>query len=192
MKPYVSIDIETTGIDHNTCMLLEFGAVIDDWVTPISKLPQFHCYMDNGNTIVGEPYAFSMHSQILRRIAERDPKYLYCTSGKGLHNAFSKFLIEHNVIKDEREAFLPGGKNFNSFDRQFLNKLNGWKIKMHHRCVDPTMLYWIPGEIPPSLEECKIRAGFPNEGEVKHNAIDDAIDVIRCVRSYYNKMKFHE
>jgi len=186
MIPYVSIDLETTGINHDTCMLLEFGAVIDDWVRPIDKLPRFHCYMDNGPVISGEPYAFSMHPTMLRRIANREEGYQYCKGGKALKNSFLKFLIEHGVIKDEREAFIPAGKNFGSFDRQFLNKLDGWNVKMHHRAIDPTMLFWIPGEVPPNLEECKKRAGLSNT-EVLHTAIDDALDVVRCVRYYYTK-----
>ena len=34
--PYVSIDIEPTGLDPDTCQVLEVGAVADDWVKPIN------------------------------------------------------------------------------------------------------------------------------------------------------------
>jgi oligoribonuclease (3'-5' exoribonuclease) len=38
---YVAIDIETTGLDPETCQILELGAVIDDLVSPIESLPRF-------------------------------------------------------------------------------------------------------------------------------------------------------
>ena len=43
--PYVSIDIETTGLDPETCQTLEIGAVFDNWTLPIRELPTFHCYV---------------------------------------------------------------------------------------------------------------------------------------------------
>ena len=39
---YVSIDIETTGLDPETCQILEIGAVWDDWTKPIDELPVYH------------------------------------------------------------------------------------------------------------------------------------------------------
>ena len=39
---YVSIDIETTGLDPETCQILEIGAVWDDWTKPIDQLPVYH------------------------------------------------------------------------------------------------------------------------------------------------------
>ena len=81
---YVSIDLETTGLNPETCQIIEFGAVIDDTANPkpLNELPTFHLYIDHmeHNTIRGEPFALSMHSEIFRRIAERDiKKYNFCT-----------------------------------------------------------------------------------------------------------------
>ena len=39
--PYVSIDIETTGLDPESCQMLEIGAVWDDWTKPIDELPSY-------------------------------------------------------------------------------------------------------------------------------------------------------
>ena len=52
--PYVSIDIETTGLDPETCQILEIGAVFDNWTLPIRDLPTFHCYVVH-KQIVGSP-----------------------------------------------------------------------------------------------------------------------------------------
>ena len=65
MRPYVSIDIETTGLDWRTCQIIEIGAVIDDFKTAIVDLPTFRCYVDQG-LFYGEPFALSMHAEIFR------------------------------------------------------------------------------------------------------------------------------
>ena len=67
MTPYVSIDIETTGLNPMECQILEVGAVIDDG-RALENLPQFHCYVLH-QQIVGSAFALSMHPTILRRIA---------------------------------------------------------------------------------------------------------------------------
>ena len=38
----------------------------------------------------------------------------------------------------------PAGKNFASFDRQFLKRLPRFEqvVKMHHRTLDPAVLWW--------------------------------------------------
>ena len=66
--PYVSIDIETTGLDPETCQILEVGAVFDDWTKAIGDLPKFHCYVIH-KQIVGQPYALALNADTLRRIA---------------------------------------------------------------------------------------------------------------------------
>jgi hypothetical protein len=66
--PYVCIDLETTGLDDANCQILEFGAVIEDWVTPFEKLKSFRCYIYH-DQIVGEPYALAMNAAILKKMA---------------------------------------------------------------------------------------------------------------------------
>ena len=67
MFPYVSIDIETSGIDPKTCEIIEFAAVLDDLSCAhppsVDRLPSFHCYLAK-DSYTGEPYALSMHSTI--------------------------------------------------------------------------------------------------------------------------------
>jgi hypothetical protein len=45
---YLSIDIETTGLDPETCQVIEFSAVIDTIrpdAGPVDELPSFHAYL---------------------------------------------------------------------------------------------------------------------------------------------------
>jgi hypothetical protein len=79
------------------------------------------------------------------------------------------------------------GKNFATFDKLFLEKLPRWKqlFKVRQRIIDPTILFtkWNEDEQLPSLTVCKERAN--TGGEVTHDAIDDAWDVIQLMRTQY-------
>ena len=77
------------------------------------------------------------------------------------------------------------GKNFNAFDVVFL-AANGWNRNLFkHRAVDVGTMYVVKGDsVLPSLQQCKERAivegcqWFDN-ALVMHNALDDAMDVLR-------------
>lgn len=183
-KPYVSIDIETTGLDPDVCQILEIGAVIDDWVRPVEKLPIFHCYVIN-EPIIGEPYALHMHPEIFRRIADRvklvdSYKFLYPEEVAG---TFLNWLHD-NKINPRKRHITSAGKNFASFDLQFLKKLPQWSelIPGTHRCIDPGNLYWLPDADYglPSTKTCMRRANI--EGIVAHTAVEDALVVVKLVR----------
>lgn len=193
--PYVSIDIETTGLDPTCCQVIEFGAVIDNWVTPVEELPRFHCYVLH-NTITGQPFALQMNAAILKKLAtveramhatrcyrdENDALFLRPRAICGMLHGW----LQDNGI-DSKKAMLAAGKNFASFDRPFLNALPGWDIPFYHRVIDPAMLFWRPDvdEAPPSSKACMERAGIP--GEVAHTAVEDAIAVIKMVRAAFAK-----
>jgi oligoribonuclease (3'-5' exoribonuclease) len=188
MKPYVSIDIETTGLESGVCQVLEVGAVIDDWKRPIDDLPTFHCYVDNGELLLGNPYALSMHPTILRRIASREEGYRYlepdCVAG-----VFLQWLLDHD-IDPSKQHLTAAGKNFGSFDRQFLEQLPNWKehVLTQHRCIDPGNLWWDPRVDEkglPNTKTCMERAGIP--GEVAHTAVEDAIVVVKLIRNWYRR-----
>ena len=190
--PYVSIDIETTGIDYDYCQILEFGAVIDDWVTPLDKLPRFHAYLIH-DRIQGEPFALAMNAEILRRIANRNKPecadYTFIEPSKlaGMFqfwaNSYDVFCAGHSG-----KSLVPSGKNFAGFDRPFLKRLPEWseRVNVLHRCIDPAMLYWdrTKDVEPPSTKQCYERAGIKEE--VAHNAVEDAIGIIRLIRASEN------
>lgn len=79
------------------------------------------------------------------------------------------------------------GKNVATFDKLFVEKLPRWKqyFKIRQRIIDPTVLFtnWNEDEQLPNLTTCKERAG--TGGEVTHDAIDDAWDVIQLLRTQY-------
>jgi len=181
---YVSIDLETTGLCHSTCQIIEFGAVIDDLgdLKPIEECPTFHCYLLPKivpSIYAGEPYALSMHPEIFRRIAVREEGYEYIKYEE-LAAKFADWLREQDV----NLHFTAAGKNFATFDKLFLDRVPGWndELKIRHRVIDPAMLYWLPSENEqlPNLETCLDRAGIPKT--VQHTAVEDALDVVRLIR----------
>jgi len=181
---YVSIDIETCGLDPETCDILEFGAVLDDLTDrrPINILPKFHCYFVLPE-YRGQPFALSMHPKIFRRIADREDGYTYVSPTR-FGNMFKKFLSENGYeIKNDRVTINAAGKNFGAFDLQFLNKQTDLAkhVKIRHKILDPAMLYLKYGDNSlPGLSECKRRANM--QEEVAHDAVADAIDVVKLLR----------
>jgi len=178
---YVSIDIETTGLDYNKCQILEIGVIIDNG-EPLSKLPELRMVIDN-EIISGEPCGLSMNSRLIRAIADGKEELFYPEDVACILNSF---LTTHGVPN----GFTIAGANFGNFDSKFLEKLPDWKssIKSNHRYIDVGNLYWEPeidGFYLPSMFQCLKRAKINKP--VSHKAIDDAKDVIRLVRAYVNK-----
>jgi DNA polymerase III epsilon subunit-like protein len=183
---YVSVDIETTGLNPENCQILEIGAVIDNGTAPIEECPTFHCYVEHG-LILGEPFAVSMHATILRRIATREEGYVYLSVWDVAFH-FRDFLKEHG-LDPENEKIVVAGKNYASFDARFLSKLTSWDkhIKTHHRILDPAALYWQPetdGVKLPDTKTCMQRAGI--DGEVAHTAVEDARIITLLIRHAIN------
>jgi len=179
---YCSIDVETTGLNPETCDLLEVGAVIDDLDSPqdLQSLPTFHCYVLKPN-YKGEPFALSMHPTIFKRIANKEAPYKYIAE-EAVITSLAKFLTAH--FGDGKVTV--AGKNFLGLDKPFLSKLPSFNLlqpKFHHRVIDPGMLYWKPrvDKEVPSSKECMTRAGLA--GEVAHTAVEDALMVVKLVRA---------
>jgi oligoribonuclease (3'-5' exoribonuclease) len=206
VAPYVSIDIETLGLDPDSCDVVEFGAVIDvDGITAVEQLPTFHRYIlppkrkikgKDAFVFRGEPYAMWMHgkSEILKRIARKEEPYRYCIP-KDLGREFCAWLVingfEHKEHTDKKKQenyistkVVVAGKNFQGFDMRFLRRLKDFEkhVKFNHRVHDPAALYFDKAKdaAPPGLEDCLYRAGI--EKSVEHTAVADAQDVIRVLR----------
>ena len=179
--PYVSIDIETTGLSPVGCQILEIGMVVEDWRTPVNDLPSLSFLVKPPADIVGEPVAMKMNAGILREIADPEVAKIALFSATGvIHN----FLSHYFPISEDRLHFQAAGKNYAGFDRQFLERLPGWHgyFKVHHRALDPGSMYFDPriDDEVPSTAECLKRAGL--DPDVKHRALEDARDVVRLIR----------
>lgn len=186
---YCSIDIETTGLDHSYCQMIEFGAVIDDLSDPkpYSELPKFHCYILR-DRYVGEPYALSMHAEIFKQIAKREQPWQYVIP-EHLPGKFAEFAAANGLIEKHKCTEINVvGKNFAKFDLRFLenDKFDqSAAYRMCHRNLDPGSMYFDPriDKKPPSSADCMKRARL--DGEVAHTALEDAMMVVKLIRRRY-------
>ena len=195
---YVSIDIETTGLDPETCQILQIGAVIEDTLNPVpfEDLPSFKCIVEHEN-YSGSPFALSLNSWILKILGglenkTKDERLEY----RKYHNilpvglvakSFQMWLIENCLATDliGPVKINAAGKNFASFDKVFLQKLPNWgaNVQIRQRILDPAILLtdWKTDESLPNLQVCIDRCKLA--GEVTHDALQDAIDVVRVIRT---------
>jgi len=200
---YVSIDIETTGLDLETCQVLSIGAVIEDTndIKPVEELPTFHGVVLS-KQLSGQPYALDMNTDLIEAMvyyqtADEDERIdLERLKGMKFYEkdqiveAFYKFLLENGIEPDgDKVHITAAGKNFATFDLKFLERLPRWKqwIRVRQRIIDPSLLYtdWKADDSLPGLGLCKLRAGLPEE--VAHDAVEDARDVILLLRKEYTK-----
>jgi DNA polymerase III epsilon subunit-like protein len=195
MMKIVSIDLETTGLDPATCQVLEFGAVFDDFLAPLESLPTFHRYLWHPK-ITGEPLALAMNAAIIQTIAEgKHPDIV--RSGFTLLSDFTRWLDECYGEPRVRDVVVAG-KNFAKFDLPFLKALEAlvterqrsdWGLNLdhrfHRRFLDPTMLCLdiYQDTVPPNLDKCLERVGLANRGEATHDAVGDALAVVKVLRS---------
>ena len=224
---YVSIDIETTGLDPEQHNILSIGLIIEDTnnLKSFEEIPKLHILINQDN-ITGSLYALSMNSDIIKQMSEfkelNKQERLELTKEKNVH-----FLRERDAVKKMYEFFyanglcknehLDGGynfyyqngekykvpvfnrelepitinvagKNFGTFDKLFLSKMELFTklIKIRQRIIDPSILFvdWHNDETLPSLHHCKLKCSF-EDSEVKHDALMDAWDVINILRTKY-------
>lgn len=163
---YISIDVETTGLDWDHCQILEIGAVYDDTDKPFQEAKLFS-EVARMDAIRGEPYALQMNAHIIRASMKR-----------GIYNltaAFGSWLGEGKTT--------PAGKNFSSFDARFLETGGFDMSRLRHRVLDPGSMYAMSTDAqPPDLKTCCLRAGFEPFGPA-HRGLPDALTVCRLIRA---------
>ena len=189
---YVSIDIETTGLNPETCQILELAAVVDDLRTqkPLDQLPKFQTLVRHP-FYQGEPYALAMHPAIFKKLAAAPPN-LDHPSGDGIIDVEGVMAKFFNFLTgpggyNPGDTIVPAGKNFAAFDKNFIDKLpDRYRIRFRHRTLDPGMLFIRLGEDlePPDSKKCMERAGLA--GEVAHTALEDALMVVKLLRIGFN------
>lgn len=208
MCRYISIDLETSGLDPEKNQILEFGAILEDTENQLNfeEIPKFSCIIER-KEIAGQPIALNMNARIINILSslwmtkkeERDAirKEFNIIKEDELVSNFLNWLAPYFATKENSCEDLQlysynfvlniAGKNYASFDGKFLEKVPGWKelVKYRHRIIDPSILYvdWGKDESLPSLDECLKRAEIKKT--VTHTAIEDAWDVIQVLRKKY-------
>lgn len=199
---YVSIDIETSGLNPKKDQILSFGAIIEDTSKSLSfeDCPKFYATVIH-RRIKGSPKALLMNMDVIKDISD----YIENERNDALNNevgnynhifvetftltsSFTSFLHSNGIKVDSRSNKFKinvAGKNFATFDMLFLNNVPGWLgfIDIRKRILDPAILYFDVNndDTLPSLDVCKNRANI--DGNVSHNALLDAWDVIQVLRN---------
>lgn len=179
MTKFFSLDIETTGLNPDTCQILEIAVVFYDTeiLMPVEKRPFIRRPIHH-EVIQGEPYALAMNSRLLSEIARG--------YAEGVRIKSAIFNLREFVDKVDPGANKINwlGKNVSGFDLKFLSKelQFGLCLRHHHRAFDLGSFFFDPKidtDCLPSLKQCMERVGI--EGEVPHTALEDARMVVECV-----------
>lgn len=173
---YVSIDIETTGLDPEKHQILEIAAIIEDTeqLLNFDEIPKFRVLLYH-EEMLGTLEAMVMNLELLREMGNSS-----LTMPSNTFVKFQKFLKENEIVT----PIVIAGKNFQGFDKRFLEKLVAWNpLAFSRRVLDPAILFvdWEKDENLPSLSECYTRAGL-GKIENEHSALHDAYNVIMCIR----------
>lgn len=195
---FFSLDLETTGLIPGFHSITEFGAVYAD-LEGKQPLQTFYRWMAPTD-FVWSTYCLDLHKNWLSNVSARlkgnqidgDPKI--CLNEQQLINDFLKWVnvdLGLPILKadapQQRVKYTAAGKNFGSFDLQFLKAIK-FPDMWRHRALDPTVLYVkASDEFLPELKECKKRAindgctAFRTE-EVAHSGVEDALDVVHLLQ----------
>lgn len=180
---YISLDVETTGLRPNYDQLLQVAMVVEDTELsgiPVEQLPYF-CVIVKHEEIRGQLYALGLNGWILDLISGR--------TGAGSPHP----ILEQEEMFDAANEFLDrhfgnsgrinvAGKNAAGFDIRFLP--TGISDRFRHRVIDPGSVFvdWSANCLP-SLGD------LIGESVVSHDALEDARDVITCLRRSYSNNK---
>lgn len=202
---YLSLDIETTGLDREQDQVLEIGAIIENThnILPFDEMPKFHAIIKH-DRYSGGAYAINLNQRIFKILADRvviydnDEKVRYDTKYNivSVDNVVRSFYnwCTQNLQNKPKNGQTPvtsvvAGKNFASFDGPFLNNIPEWTkyFRFAHRTLDPATLFtdFMLDQKPPSLEKCLERAGI-EDTVVTHDAVQDAWQVIEVLRTKYS------
>jgi oligoribonuclease (3'-5' exoribonuclease) len=175
---YFSIDLETSGLDPSQDVILEVGIVYDDLKSPLSDLKRLRIRPYRAR-ISGEPKALTMNAALIEKIGNHEDTVNAYELGTRMRD-FMLPLVGFSRM-DQVAKVTAAGKNFGSFDLQFLKMIDNCP-NFHHRCLDAGSMYWLPeDEVLPNMDLCLERAGFEFVGE-KHDSVDDALNVVRLIR----------
>lgn len=168
----LSVDIETTGLDPSQDHILSIGLVaFDPTLYPSGNCATMEILVrpPTWPDIRGSMVALNMNTALIQRIRESPYAVDYASASR----------IAADWIA-EQEITGICGKNYSSFDREFLRRLPNPVAKWSHRCIDPVGFFVdISDEKLPDLRMCLIRAGL--EPTVTHNAVEDASQVAELV-----------
>lgn len=175
---YLSLDLETTGLDPLKHKIVEFGAVFDNG-KPIDELPTFRRIIFQEDAI-WSIYCLNLHKHWYYDAVIQKPEHPELSKPGSL---MREFLDWYYGQSDQK--IMLAGKNVGAFDLQFIKQLPDYNPRdFRHRTLDPTMYYILPEDkVPPDLKTCMLRAGLPYDEKLAHTALYDAKCVVQLLRA---------
>lgn len=129
---YISVDVETTGLEKDRYQILSIGAILEDTTKKLSfeEIPKFHAAILH-KEITGSPFALNMNSKIIEAIvqyqtAEDQDEKNDLVQMTGMHfyqedqvvEGFYRWLFDNGVVEFDTEKFksqmikLENGKSY--------------------------------------------------------------------------------
>jgi oligoribonuclease (3'-5' exoribonuclease) len=207
IRPYLALDIETTGFNVDFSQILQIGWVIDDGVSPLEALEKGSVFIENPAITYGENDALGMNAWIFEELRKQpaDRKYESAAPSVGLGRlifAVEKvsdlalaFDTENGKNNPSRKVQLAG-KNVSNFDWPIIK--NNWKIygtvnvygmrmdeknwmrdHLDHRFLDCGTVFFSHFGYNPGFKEINKLIGWK---DINHDALDDAINVVVALR----------
>jgi hypothetical protein len=112
------------------------------------------------------------------------------TKTAGKPKALAHFLREW-CVPQPIAKITCAGKNFQGFDKPFLQLAYPDLFNFHHRCFDATTSFYQKGDKQlPDLKLCLERAKITIPFKL-HTAVDDAKAVIALLRTIHEDQRYH-
>lgn len=187
----VATDIETSGLSPTLHRILSIGMVAWD-----TKQPFHACNLISQELLIkqplicGDPFALHMNRDLIARLAKGEAGI----DPSDIHHEIATFL---DSVCYPSEAVLAG-KNFDAFDRRFLEKHVCFEdLPVQRRVLDVGSMYILPSDSGvPSLGTIISERIYPDfldqagllhlrSPEVLHNAVEDAMMVLAALAYYW-------
>lgn len=186
----IAVDIETSGLSPTLNRILSIGMVAWD-----TKQLFHHCNLISYELLVkqeqicGDPFALHMNRDLIARLAKGEAGI----EPNEIHSAMGEFI---ESVCDSKVVL--AGKNFDAFDRRFLEKYVVFEdLPVQRRVIDVGSMYVLPTDTGvPSLATIISERIFPDfldqagllylrAPEVQHNAVEDATMVLAALAYYW-------
>jgi len=170
--PYISLDIETTGLDRQKVHVLQLAAIYDNGKA-LKELPTFNRVIRWPVITHGEEYAMNLNKKLLERAFKKQD----VISIEDARVEFDQWLFSVQPAG----RFTAAGKNIQGFDMPILqNPVNDFNLRRFlHRALDPGSMFSEDFDHVPDLGEINKLTG---RSAVSHDALDDAWDVVHAIR----------
>ncbi len=174
----VSIDIETTGLEPRIHGIVQIGACVFDMHSP-QIFPETFTVDISPDGLVWTNYCLELHKDW---IADMLKKERLPSQEEAVGQLIAWYRLMSAKYSPDGKGLTVVGKNFGRFDWRFLNEHGLADTVMPVRSADPSILFLNRDDSRlPDLPTCLKRAGL--QKVVAHTALEDAIDVARCVQA---------